>query len=202
MAPAHRCGTCLLDPPPYMQARAVGLYHGVLRGCIHAMKYEGIYGLVKPLAALLAAQFGSYWGEQKLTAIVPVPLHRTKLQTREFDQALELARHVSQAIHLPLWGDGLVRHRRTASQVGLNAAQRRHNVRGAFRLKDPQACVGKAFLLIDDVYTTGATLRECAGLLRQAGAVWVGTYTLARVGEPGLPPSASTLSPAIRKTRG
>jgi ComF family protein len=181
---AHRCGDCLLDPPPYAQARAVGLYHGVLRDVIHAMKYQGIYGLVQPLAALLYDQFFVHWGTHRLDALIPVPLHRSKLQQREFDQALALARSLSQRTGIPLWANDLIRQRRTASQVGLSATQRRQNVRGAFCLKEPQVYAGKALLLIDDVYTTGATLQECARLLQQAGAAWVGTYTLARVGKP------------------
>lgn len=179
----HRCASCLLEPPPFARARAVGLYQGVLRESIHAMKYQGLYGLITPLAALLQAQFVPYWGAQHLDALVPVPLHWSKVWTREFDQALALAMALGTQVGLPLW-TGLIRQRRTVSQVGLRAAQRRANVRGAFALTAPYACAGKAFLLIDDVYTTGATLRESARLLRQAGASWVGAYTLARVGEP------------------
>ena len=179
---AHRCGACLLDPPPYEQARAVGLYQGVLRDLIHAMKYQRVYGLVQPLAELLQTQFTGYWGLRMPDALVPVPLHRSKLWEREFDQALALARYLSKGVGVPVWADRLVRQRRTVSQVGLRAAERRHNVRGAFRLTEPPACEGKALLLIDDVYTTGATLRECARVLQRAGAAWIGGYTLARVG--------------------
>ena len=178
----HRCGACVLEPPPYAQARAVGLYEGVLRDLIHAMKYQRIYGLVRPLGELLAAHFAWHWGSHQPELLVPIPLHRTKLRQREFDQALSLAASLSQYTGIPLWADILVRQRATVSQVGLTAAQRRQNVRGAFHLKTPHTCAGKAILLIDDVYTTGATIRECARLFRQAGANWVGAYTLARVG--------------------
>ncbi|MGQ4808983.1 hypothetical protein NKDENANG_02378 [Candidatus Entotheonellaceae bacterium PAL068K] len=179
----HRCGACLLHPPPYARARAVGRYQGVLQDIIHAMKYQRVYGLVQPLAELLHAQFAFHWGNQGLDALIPVPLHRSKLRLREFDQALALATCLSSQGKLPpVWADVLMRQRRTASQVGLNAIERRRNVRGAFRLRAPQACDGKALLLIDDVYTTGATVQECARLLRRAGATWVGVYTLARVG--------------------
>ena len=180
----HRCGTCLLRPPPYEQARAVGLYHGVLRDAIHVMKYQGVYGLIEPLAGLLQSQFARHWGAQQVDALIPVPLHRSKLREREFDQALALAWYLGKGVDIPVWQNRLIRQRRTISQVGLNATQRLQNVRGAFALKIPSACAGKGLLLIDDVYTTGATLQECARLLRQAGASWVGAYTLARVGEP------------------
>jgi ComF family protein len=178
----HRCGACLLHPPPYERARAVGLYDGVLRDAIHAMKYQRIYGLVQPLAALLHAQFACHWHDAMPEALVPVPLHRSRLRQREFDQACALARCLSQDTGIPLWADVLVRHRRTASQVGLDATQRRRNVQGAFTIRDSLRCQEKTLLLIDDVYTTGATARECARLLRQAGAVRVGIYALARVG--------------------
>jgi ComF family protein len=177
----HRCGTCRTTPPPYAKARAIGLYQGALREMIHAMKYQRIYGLVRPLADLLAAQFKFHWHEHQPDLLASVPLHRSRLRSREFDQALALANYVGQQVDIPVTGDLLIRHRRTASQVNLNAAQRRRNVRGAFRLRDPQACQGKSLLLIDDVYTTGATAGECARLLQQAGARWVGVYTLARV---------------------
>lgn len=178
----HRCGTCLLHPPPFEQARAVGFYDGVLRDVIHAMKYQRVYGLVRPLADLLQAQFVFHWHNPRPEALIPVPLHRSKLWEREFDQALALARHMGKQVGIPVWAEMLMRYRRTAPQVGLSAAERRRNVQGAFRLRESQTCEGRALLLIDDVYTTGATIQECARLLRQAGAAWVGVYTLARVG--------------------
>ena len=178
----HRCGACLLTPPTYDRARAVGLYQGVLRDVIHAMKYQRIYGLVRPLGDLLHQHFLTHWSEPPPAALVPVPLHRSKLRWREFDQALALARHLSQGVEVPLWTDVLIRHRPTPSQVGLSAAERRRNIRGAFTVQKPECCAGKALLIIDDVYTTGATVQECARLLRQAGATHVDVYTVARVG--------------------
>lgn len=178
----HRCATCRTTPPPYARARAVGLYQGVLREMIHAMKYQRIYGLVRPLADMLVAQFQFHWAAPRPDLLVPVPLHRSRLRSREFDQAHALARHVGRHMGIPVVGDLLMRHRRTVSQVNLDAAQRRRNVQGAFRLQKSQACKGKSLLLIDDVYTTGATARECTRLLQQAGAQWIGVYTLARVG--------------------
>ena len=177
----HRCGTCLLSPPAYARARAVGYYQGVLRDLIHAMKYQRVYGLVTPLGRLLQGHFSAYWQEQKPHAILPVPLHRRKLRSREFDQALALASHLSQHVQIPLWVDVLRRSRPTLPQVGLNANERQRNVRGAFSVTNPTLCAGKTLLLIDDVYTTGATVQECARLLHQAGAACVEVYTLARV---------------------
>ena len=180
-SPSHRCGACMLTPPAYDRAGAVGRYEGVLRHIIHLMKYQSIYGLVRPLGDLLLAQFATHWDPQPPEALLPVPLHRKKLRSREFDQALALARHVSHGTGIPVWTDVLIRSRHTRPQVGLSAVQRRRNIRGAFTVRAPQRCQDKALLLIDDVYTTGATVQECARLLRQAGAASVDVYTLARV---------------------
>ncbi len=177
----HRCGACILTPPVYDQARAVGVYTGALRTLIHAMKYQRIYGLVPPLGALLAQQFATHWPAGVSEALVPVPLHRSKLRVREFDQALALAQYLGQGVGLPVWTDVLIRQRPTLSQVGLSARERRRNIRGAFTVPHPQVCRGKALLLIDDVYTTGATVQECARMLRRAGAARVDVYTVARV---------------------
>ena len=177
----HRCGECLHDPPPYERARALGLYRGAFREIIHAMKYQRVYGLVRPLAELLQAQFVYHWEDCMPDGLVPVPLHRSRLRQREFDQALGLSHVLSRSLNMPLWADVLVRHRNTTSQVGLQADERQDNVRGAFRVQAPGRCEGKAILLIDDVYTTGATAKECARVLRQAGAARVDVYTLARV---------------------
>ena len=177
----HRCGTCLLTPPTYDRARAVGLYQGVLREAIHAMKYQRVYGLVQPLGDLLCQHFSAHWSAHPPAALVPVPLHRSKLRLREFDQAFALARHLSQGVGIPLCTDVLIRHRPTLSQVGLSAPERRRNIRGAFTVQHAPFCAGKALLIIDDVYTTGSTVQECARLLRQAGAARVDVYTVARV---------------------
>lgn len=178
----HRCGACLLNPPAYARARAVGHYTGVLRRLIHALKYQRIYGLAQPLGGLLGDQFSTHWPAAWPQALIPVPLHRSKLRVREFDQALALARCLSARIGIPVWADVLLRQRPTPSQVGLNVTERRQNIRGAFAVRHPQLCRGQSLLLIDDVYTTGATVQECARLLRQAGAAHVGVYTVARVG--------------------
>ena len=177
----HRCGACLLRPPSYTRARAVGLYQGVLRALIHALKYRGISALAPPLGGLLLQHFPTYWETVRPELLLPVPLHRSKLRSREFDQAFALARHLSRGTGIPVYADVLVRQYPTLSQAGLSAVERRRNVRGAFRVRQPQVCAGKAVLLIDDVYTTGATAQECAACLRYAGAARVDVYTLARV---------------------
>ena len=179
---SHRCGKCVTRPPHYDRARAVGLYKGALREVIHAMKYRPVFGLVRPLAELLREPFAVHWGDRALDALVPVPLHRLRLRRREFDQAQALANELGRQIGVPVWSDALIRHAATQSQIGLSAVERHRNIRGAFQVGPRRSCRGKSLLLIDDVYTTGATALECARVLRQAGAAHVNVYTVARVG--------------------
>ncbi|MDE0207865.1 MAG: ComF family protein [Candidatus Tectomicrobia bacterium] len=178
----HRCGRCVTRPPHYERARAVGLYEGTLREVIHAMKYRPVFGLVRPLAELLCGWFSVYWGHRVPDALVPVPLHRLRLRRREFDQAQALAGELGRQVGVPVWSDTLIRHVSTRSQIGLSAVERRRNIRGAFRVEPRRSCRGKSLLLIDDVYTTGATALECARVLKRAGAARVDVYTVARVG--------------------
>jgi ComF family protein len=110
--------------------------------------------------------------------LVPVPLHPRRLKERGFNQALLLAKAFPDK---PLAREVLIRVRHTMPQSGLNPKERRENVKRAFTAPRPEEIKGKSVLLIDDVYTTGATVRECARILRQAGALEVAVLTVARV---------------------
>jgi ComF family protein len=110
--------------------------------------------------------------------VAPVPLHPKRLRARGFNQALLLARGLSDT---PVAREALTRVRHTAPQVGLNPKERRENVKGAFAVPEPAGVKGKNVLLLDDLYTTGATVRECARVLRRAGAHRVDVLTVARV---------------------
>jgi ComF family protein len=112
--------------------------------------------------------------------IIPVPLHPTRLRNREYNQSLLLADRVSRARHIPLSYDNLVRIRETAPQTELSRAVRLKNLRRAFAVRRPQDVSGKQILIIDDVFTTGTTVNECAKILRKAGASQVYVCTLAR----------------------
>jgi ComF family protein len=109
--------------------------------------------------------------------LVPVPLHVRRLQDRGFNQALLLAQAFP---HKPLGREALIRVRHTVPQSGLNPRERRENVNKAFAVHHPEDIKGKRIVLVDDVYTTGATVRECARVLRQAGAREVTVLTVAR----------------------
>jgi ComF family protein len=112
--------------------------------------------------------------------VLPVPLHWTRLFARRYNQAGLLAHAIRAAGGPPVAPDWLVRRRRTPSQGRLGAAARARNVRGAFALRPGRSIRGKRIVLIDDVLTTGATVEECARVLRRAGAEFVGVLTLAR----------------------
>ncbi|MBI2877722.1 MAG: ComF family protein [Candidatus Tectomicrobia bacterium] len=180
-SPGHLCEPCRVEVLPFAAARAVGWYRGALREVIHLFKYEGKMGLGPRLGALMADHLpGLFSLDRPWDEVLSVPLHRKRLKEREFDQSLILAQGLSRRYQIPLsWGN-LVRTRWTNPQVGLNKEERRRNVQGAFALRKPDWVAGRQLLLIDDVYTTGATILECCRILQAAGAARVDVYTLAR----------------------
>lgn len=156
---------------------AAGVYDGVLREIVHALKYQGRTTLARPLARLIVERCGGVLAGAD--AVVPVPLHPSRRRERGFNQAELIAR----ALPLPC-ADVLERLRATPSQTDLPADKRRMNVRGAFGIKrvkeQKMGTVPVSPVLLDDVATTGATLSECARVLREAGAREVRAVTVAR----------------------
>ncbi len=181
-----RCAACLgAVHAPLLQVRAAGLHQEPLRRLIHLLKYKDRPDLAPDLARYLAATLaGPDWQHlwPQIDAIVPVPLHAARRGQRGYDQAELLARGLSARTRIPLRVDLVARSRQTRAQVGLNAAQRQANVQNAFASQGP--CTGLHVLLIDDVYTTGATMAACAAALRDAGAAWVCGLTLALPASP------------------
>ena len=177
--PAPECRSCRSRRRVIARSRAIGQYEGALRELVHALKYGGRRSLARPLAALMRSS-----GAELLDAadaIVPVPLHWRREHRRGFNQARELARFLERPML-----DVLMRARHTRPQVELVSSERKANVRGAFRLKrrgfgKRRSIVGLKVVLVDDVSTTGATLEECARVLRDAGASTISALTAARV---------------------
>lgn len=186
---ATRCGLCRRVEQPYQQARAYGSYDGNLRGLIHLLKYEQVRPAAKVLGEMLAQAAASFLeaGGGVLRVVVPVPLHSSRLRQRGFNQAELIARAALGAS--PAWAASgfrlspaaLRRKRATDSQTGLTRHQRRENIRGAFEVARQEEIAGREVLLVDDVFTTGTTVSECAKLLRRAGAERVLVATVARV---------------------
>ena len=179
------CRACRGAASPLGGARSVGPHVTPLREAVHALKYAGVRVLAEPLAEMMAAT----WALSPLpvTAMVPVPLHPRRVRQRGYNQAALLARALAPCLGLPLHEEWLLRERDTRSQVGLTRAERWANVDGAFRCPDSGALAGQRVLLVDDVLTSGATLRAGATVLRAAGAreIWALTLTRARVGAEG-----------------
>ena len=128
----------------------------------------------------MSCLMGKVIGEFHFQAVVPVPLHPKRLRERGFNQALSLARFVSRFHSIPLDRSNLVRVRWTNTQVGLSERKRKENVKGAFLVKKERYFQNKHLLLVDDVYTSGSTVDECAKVLLNAGARSVQILTLAR----------------------
>ena len=162
----HACGRCEEERPSFISARSAFVFEGKVLDAIHKFKYGRDTSLAGPLAALVR---GSHI-PQSPCLLVPVPLHPGRLRERGFNQSLLIARELSRITALPLAYNRLRRARDTGQQVGLKAAERKKNVSGAFTVDEPGFFKGKKLLLIDDVITTGATLNECAKVLKKAGA--------------------------------
>jgi ComF family protein len=177
-----------MAPPAFVRAVSYGVYEGSMRGAIHALKYERIAPVARELGSRFAdaiAQLAADAPKQML--VVPVPLHRSRMTQRGFNQARTLAAEALRILKKshPEWGlelssSSLVRQRSTESQAGLTPRQRRLNLRGAFFVSDPEVVRGRHILLVDDIYTTGATARACSRTLIEAGALSVRVATMAR----------------------
>jgi ComF family protein len=179
-APAALCGQCQRHPPPWHAAWAPFRYAWPLD------RLESRYKFAAELAAGRA--LGALWrGEPMPVAppalIVPVPLHRARLRRRGYNQALELAKPLARHLGVPLRHDVLQRLRSTDAQTDLDAAARRRNVRGAFAVRQ-SVPLPPHVAVLDDVMTTGATLAECARVLKRAGVRRVDVWALARAPSP------------------
>jgi len=175
------CGACRRRRPLFAYARAATRYGETAREALHAFKFAGKRSLAAPLAELLAELGPAALPAGPPDLIVPVPLHPRRERERGFNQALLLARRVGRAWNLPVRSDVLRRTAATPPQTELGVEARRANVRGAFALRRPELVAGRHIMVVDDVFTTGATVGECARCLRQAGAATVGILTVARV---------------------
>jgi len=152
-----------------------------LRQAIHLLKYRGKLRLKQPLLQLAVAHFNVHLPGTVYDAIIPVPLHRERLMRREFNQAAVLARGLASHLNIPVLERLLVRVRSTRPQVELSGRERRQNVRQAFAVTKPAVLENKQVLVVDDVFTTGATLGEIARTLKGARVARVDVFALARV---------------------
>jgi ComF family protein len=182
----HLCGICLSQPPSFVKARAWACYpreefmEHPLRKVVQKFKYGRKVSLGKPLGRLMAWGCTEFITQCAPELIIPVPLHLKRLRWRGFNQSVLLARQISRSYRIPMDPFVLYRHRETPPQTQLSEEERRINVRSAFSLNPQKSIADKTLLLVDDVYTSGATAKECSRALKRAGAKEVYVLTLAR----------------------
>jgi ComF family protein len=202
-----RCGLCQRARLPFARAVAFGSYDGALRGLVHLLKYDRVRPAAHVLGRMLAeAMAGLKFGSAETAVLViPVPLAAARERQRGFNQAQEIARAAAKCWSrrgavagetpalpaMELNTSALRRRRETESQTGLTRHQRRANLRGAFVVARPEQVAGHEVILVDDVYTTGTTVSECARVLRRAGAAEVYVATAARVLKSEVPGAAA-----------
>ena len=185
----HLCGDCIARKKHFSRARACAEYNGTLLNLIHAYKYQGKTRLAKPFGLLLYLEFVRHYSDAGIDTVTAVPLHQRRLRSRGYNQALLMIRHWPQmlskngqlsAAGIRIDPDMLVRRKNTAAQTGLDRRTRIKNMKNAFIVRHPDRVAAKNVLLIDDVFTTGSTVEECARVLVHAGAAAVFVLTLAR----------------------
>ena len=165
---SHLCGACLRHPPNFTGVHAAGRYQGSLKDAVHRLKYRNQFLLAEPLGSILGETVTHSSLEPSLDCIIPVPLHPQRLRSRGYNQALEIARPLARQLGLPIQTRLLQRCRNTPPQQGLSADQRSRNLRKAFVLA--RQVRGVRALLVDDIMTTGETVRECCRTLLRGGA--------------------------------
>ncbi len=161
------------------RARAAYLSRGPVREAVHRFKYDREFWMRRYLGAWLVEGFRAHYRVEEFDAVAPVPLHAVRRRWREFNQAAVLARALGAAVGLPV-RDWLVRRRETEVQARLDREERRGNVRGAFVLAKGADAAKRRVLMVDDVFTTGSTVNECARVLLEAGAASVDALAVAR----------------------
>lgn len=170
------CPQCQRQPPHFDATWAVWRYAYPLDTLVGALKYRGELGLAPFFADALAQCLAPH--AEQWDGLLPLPLHPQRLRTRGFNQSLEIGRHLARAINLPLLDGVCERIRETRPQTELPLEKRQSNVRGAFHCR--RELSGQRLLLLDDVLTTGATLSECARILKLHGAASIHVAVLAR----------------------
>ncbi|MBN2208592.1 MAG: ComF family protein [Candidatus Coatesbacteria bacterium] len=180
------CGECLTEKRHFDHAVSTFLYEGRMRDAILTFKYRKRFRIGGILGTLLAHSLPPRLKSHPATdetvkpdVVIPVPLHISRLREREFNQSAILAKHLSEALDLPTHYSALERIRATEFQSMLSPSRRVENVRNAFKVTSPKAVSGAHVLLVDDIFTHGATANECAKALKKAGAESVVVATLA-----------------------
>ena len=174
------CGTCRLREPPFHQARSVAYYEGTMREAIHLFKYGKRLDMGGHLGGLMVNCFPPDWDLSTIDLVLPIPLHLRRRWERGFNQSVILATGLARFLGVKLETRLLSRSRATLPQSDLSPSEKFTNLKGAFSVRRPDKIEGRGILLIDDIYTSGATAQEATKTLLKAGAERVFVYTLAR----------------------
>ncbi len=177
----HLCQECVQKRPPFFSHRSFGRYTGRLKDAILLFKYRHFQALGRDFARLMYRTLGkeeSIWWEADV--IIPVPLHKKRKKERGFNQAQSIAEELARLKSIEMEEGVLIKVKNVPPQTLLEIEEREKNISGAFRVVREEKIKGKTVLLVDDVYTTGSTVRECSLALRKAGAKEVRALTLAQ----------------------
>ena len=177
------CDACAVSPPRYGKLRSIAFYHTTLQQAIHLFKFEKKRVFAQPLVQLINTHIPSDCDIAEYDFVLPIPIHRKRLRERGFNQAALLADGIAKAEDIPVLVDTLVRKRHTVAQSSLDSAARQQNIVGAFEVRNPDIISGKRLLVIDDVFTTGATIREAVSELWTADPAEIDILTLARTSD-------------------
>lgn len=178
----QRCKHCIKHPHYFSRAIAPLIYDGEIKQTIYTFKYGNKPYIYKALGPIMVQAIIKD-NIDNIDMIIPVPLHKSKLMKRGFNQSELLARYISKELDIPMYPKGLIRRRKTAVQNKLHRIERIDNVKDAFIAKKPNLFIDKKVLLIDDIYTTGSTCDECSRIILEAGARDVVVLTLATGGK-------------------
>ena len=177
VGPSHLCGECLTAPPPFERAAAAFRYGGAAKDAVLRLKYGRVYWIGSSLGRKLALTAEQL---KPIDVVIPIPLHPKRLRARGFNQSALIAKPVARALGCPMETRLLHRVRDTVPQAGLAKPARAQNIRGAFLVQRPHRVRQMRVVLVDDVITTGETMKEAARVLLEAGAVSVVALAAAR----------------------
>ncbi|MBL4712689.1 MAG: ComF family protein [Gammaproteobacteria bacterium] len=177
---SNLCGRCITKLPAYDYAHSIFRYEDDVIGLVHQLKFSEKITYARSFGEMLLTVFESneHLKKESPDCLLPVPLHSSRLRQRGFNQSIEISRVISKKLRIPIEHDAIIRQRKTTSQTGLNAKQRRINIKGAFVMAG--SIQHKHVLIIDDVVTTGSTVNELAILLKKNNVERVGVLSIAR----------------------
>lgn len=174
------CDACSSHPPRFGKLRTIAAYEKTLQQAIHLFKFEKRTSLRKALIQLLVDNIPDDLNLKDYDYVLPIPIHKKRLRERGFNQTLLLAEGLTNATGLKVLKDSLVRNKNTSPQSSLNKEARQTNILGAFGIRNADYIRSKHILILDDVYTTGATVREVVKILWDADPKEIDVLTLAR----------------------